>query len=278
MSKESHYLYALTFDASPRPVVFYVGHTNNPKRRETEHRASAKDLSNTEYKYQWCRQLEAVDVAWDFVVIGEIEDDEDAEYEWVLKFARDNHSKGITFIDDLPLTNMKAGDFLAEILDRTDIRTKQDIKKYRTERAARQVNYLRDEQSEDFVATERGDQFREYIQTLGEAAQAKTLEEREQAEQRAKRQVKTLNSQVRKLSLEDQTIAMIGAEIDRGTRASKAEIQDWLKLIGSHVRTMETMYDPAKPGAASPEEHKRNIEIGYQRLAELKEMLDNHSV
>jgi hypothetical protein len=213
MSKESHYLYALTFDASPRPVVFYVGHTNNPKRRETEHRASAKDLSNTEYKYQWCRQLEAVDVAWDFVVIGEIEDDEDAEYEWVLKFARDNHSKGITFIDDLPLTNMKAGDFLGEILDRTDIRTKQDIKKYRTEREqARKISYERDEQSEDFVATERGDQFREYIQTLGEASQAENAEEQKALDKRAQAYLKMINDPARQARIRAETEELMKRE------------------------------------------------------------------
>jgi len=212
MSKESHYLYALTFDASPRPVVFYVGHTNNPKRRETEHRASAKDLSNTEYKYQWCRQLEAVDVAWDFVVIGEIEDDEDAEYEWVLKFARDNHSKGITFIDDLPLTNMKAGDFLAEILDRTDIRTKQDIKQYRKEREqARKVNYER-EQSDNFVDTERGEIFREYISELGEASRAKNQAEQTAAEARAQAYLKMINDPARQARIRAETEELMKRE------------------------------------------------------------------
>ena len=46
MSK--HFLYTLVFDCDPEPVVFYVGHTNDPKRRETEHRSAARDLKNTE--------------------------------------------------------------------------------------------------------------------------------------------------------------------------------------------------------------------------------------
>jgi len=138
---EPHYLYTLTFDAEPQPVVFYVGHTNNPKRRETEHRASAKDITNTEYKYQWCRELEAVGVKWDFVVLGEIEKSDDAEYEWVLKFARDNKKNGIDFIDGLPLTNMKRCDFLEEILADKIISTREQIAAYRQQRKTRVTSY-----------------------------------------------------------------------------------------------------------------------------------------
>lgn len=213
MSKELHYLYALTFDAEPQPVVFYVGHTNNPKRRETEHRSSAKDLSNTEYKYQWCRDLAAVGVNWDFVVLGEIEDDEDAEYEWVLKFARDNKSKGIAFIEGLPLTNMKAGDFLGEILDRTEIRTKQDIKQYRTEREqAQNISYERAEQSDNFVSTERGEMFREYITTLGEASQAENAEERKTLDKRAQAYLKMINDPARQARIRAETEELMRRE------------------------------------------------------------------
>jgi len=138
------YLYTLVFDAEPTPVVFYVGRTNDPKRRLQEHRQSVKNLEHTEYKYQWARNLESIGVAWDLVVIDEIEDDEDSEYAWVLKFARDNQEKGITFIDDLPLTNMKAGDFLSEMISITSIQTGQDIREYRNAKAVRAISYQRD--------------------------------------------------------------------------------------------------------------------------------------
>lgn len=143
MSK--HFLYTLVFDANPEPVVFYVGHTNDPKRRATEHRSSARDPENTEYKYRWCRELASIGVKWDFVVVGEIEDDEDAEYEWVLKFARHNQKLGIEFIDGLPLTNMKAGDFLSEILTDRTITSREEIKQYRIKREQNKtINYQRD--------------------------------------------------------------------------------------------------------------------------------------
>lgn len=128
MSK--HFLYVLAVDADPEPIVFYVGHTNNPKRREIEHRSCAKDPANTEYKYRCCRALTEEGLNWNFIVIGEIEDDEDSEYEQILKFARKNKELGITFFDDLPLTNMKAGDLLGEMLT-NDVRTRDEIKVYR---------------------------------------------------------------------------------------------------------------------------------------------------
>lgn len=136
------FLYTLVFDAEPNPVVFYVGRTIDPKRRLQEHRRAVKDQQ--EYKYQWCRNLEAIGVSWDLVVIDEIEDDEDSEYAWVLKFARDNQAKGITFIDDLPLTNMKAGDFITEMISMPSIQTATDIREYRNAQAIRAVSYERD--------------------------------------------------------------------------------------------------------------------------------------
>jgi hypothetical protein len=126
-----NYLYALVFDADPKPVVFYVGRTNAPKRREAEHRYAVKDLTNQEYKYQWCRELEAVGLTWSLIVISEIENDEESEYAWVLKFARDNRDNGIEFIDNLPLTNMKRGDFFEEMMRDPNIQTRQDIINFR---------------------------------------------------------------------------------------------------------------------------------------------------
>jgi hypothetical protein len=138
------YLYTLVFDADPQPVVFYVGRTNDPERRLAEHRRAVKDQEHTEYKYQWCRSLESVGLVWDLVVIDEINDDEDSEYAWVLKFARDNQTKNITFFDNLPLTNMKAGDFLTEMIGIPSIQTANDIREYRNAQAVRAITYERD--------------------------------------------------------------------------------------------------------------------------------------
>ena len=140
----TQYLYTLVFDADPQPVVFYVGRTNDPERRLAEHRRAVKDQEHTEYKYQWCRSLESVGLVWDLVVIDEINDDEDSEYAWVLKFARDNQTKNITFFDDLPLTNMKRGDFLSEMISIPSIQTASDIREYRNAQSVRAITYERD--------------------------------------------------------------------------------------------------------------------------------------
>jgi hypothetical protein len=131
-----HYLYTLVFDAEPNPVVFYVGRSIDPKRREAEHRYAVKDLTNQEYKYQFCRELEAVGLTWSLVVIDKIEDDNESEYAWVIKFARDNRDKGIEFIDNLPLTNMKRGDFFEEMIANPAIQTRQDIINFRDAKEA----------------------------------------------------------------------------------------------------------------------------------------------
>ena len=138
------YLYTLVFDAEPNPVVFYVGRTNDPKRRLQEHKLAVKNPEHSEYKYQWCRQLEEVGLTWDLVTICEIDDDEDSEYEWVLRFARDNQERKIGFLDDLPLTNMKRGDFLTEMISIPTIQTASDIREYRNAQAVRAISYERD--------------------------------------------------------------------------------------------------------------------------------------
>jgi hypothetical protein len=138
-----HYLYTLVFDAEPQPVVFYVGRTIDPKRREAEHRYAVKDLSNQEYKYQFCRELAAVGINWHMAVVSEIENDEDSEYEWVLKFARHNRKNDIEFIEGLPLTNMRRGDFYEEMIAEKSIQTAADIREYRLQRieAAKAVKF-----------------------------------------------------------------------------------------------------------------------------------------
>jgi len=138
-----HYLYTLVFDASPQPVVFYVGRTIDPRRREAEHRYAVKDLTNQEYKYQFCRELAEIGVDWQMAVACEIDNDEDSEYEWVLKFARHNRNAGIEFIEGLPLTNMRRGDFYEEMIAEKSIQTAEDIKEYRLQRieAAKAVKF-----------------------------------------------------------------------------------------------------------------------------------------
>jgi len=145
-------IYALVFDTDTGPVVFYVGCTNDIERRRAEHKRNFSDVRHVEYnthKYRWCRALLDLDIPTRLeVLVDSAEIDEDSEYEWVLKFARHNESQAITFYDNLPLTNMRAGDFLEEMLRDKTVNTRDDIRVFRerkaAERAAKTVQYTRE--------------------------------------------------------------------------------------------------------------------------------------
>jgi predicted GIY-YIG superfamily endonuclease len=150
----THSLYTLSFDAPDGPIVFYVGCTNNPDRREREHKTNPFNENHAEYmtfKYQFCRMLAAKEQAYKLdVIIDDIGSDEDSEYEWVLNFARHNTENGYEFLNGYPLTNMKAGDFLSEIINRPEVRTASDIKKYKADKIAKlkAISYKRNREIE----------------------------------------------------------------------------------------------------------------------------------
>ena len=152
----AHTLYTLSFGTGEDTAVFYVGCTNNARRRESEHRTNPFKPDHNEYntfKYQFIRQLKELGVEFAFTALHEIEEEQDAEYEWVLQFARANQAVGRTFIDGHPLTNMKAGDFLSEILNRPEVRTRSDIVQYRASRANRVSSLERGESPSPRAAT-----------------------------------------------------------------------------------------------------------------------------
>jgi hypothetical protein len=117
----THAVYGLAFVIEDEPIIFYVGHTNDVERRTREHANNPFNPNHGEYntmKYRWCRQLRESQMSYDLFVIREDpEEDEDSEYAVILDVARDNQEREITFFDGLPLTNMKAGDFISEMLD-----------------------------------------------------------------------------------------------------------------------------------------------------------------
>ena len=152
-------VYTLAFQVEREdPMIFYVGTTNNFKRRQQEHRTNSINPQHSEYdtyKYQWIRSLEQLGIPYTMTQIVDVaETDEDSEYEWILRIARDNESKNIAFYENLPLTNMKAGDFLTEMLADKTIKTASDVARFRQERAERAVTYTRDPREQPELQTE----------------------------------------------------------------------------------------------------------------------------
>ena len=149
----THFIYTLSYDMGTDEHFFYVGHTDNPDRRYAEHLRDAFAVNGKSYntlKYRWIRHLASIGIEY-HMKIAEImtgEYDQDGEYEWILKAAREN-KKNQLFFFGFPLTNMKAGDFTSEILDRDIIRSRVQIKKYREikERQALEATLERGQQA-----------------------------------------------------------------------------------------------------------------------------------
>jgi hypothetical protein len=138
-------VYQLEFDVDGKTIPFYIGMSEDTKRREGEHRTRPHNPSSPEYdnyKYQWIRELDANNIPWRMNVLSPmVEDSEDSEYSWVLRVARNNKHDGIKFYDDLPLTNMKAGSLLSEMLDIPELNTAEQIRAWRERREQQRVSY-----------------------------------------------------------------------------------------------------------------------------------------
>lgn len=133
-------VYALVFNSGTRDICFYVGRTNDTARRLKDHRSKVNDPLDTTLKYRFMRELERGGYEWRMEVLTDFaEDDEDTEYEWVLRIARNNRFDGISFYEDMPLTNMKRGDFLEEMLQERDLNTAKQIREWRQVRELRKA-------------------------------------------------------------------------------------------------------------------------------------------
>ena len=93
------YLYTLSYESKP----FYVGRTNDPKRRESEHRRNWKDDDHHEDVYTFIRFLESTNRQWTFNVIVQScrsKLNREWEHAFVVKYTREGYK----------LMNMKHGD------------------------------------------------------------------------------------------------------------------------------------------------------------------------
>jgi len=150
MSKH-HHIYALQFRAGDDDIVFYVGHTTDLERRAGEHQANSQNPRHAEYeteKYQWSRSLRRQGLEFELVPLQlYASTDDDSEYEWILRQARQNVLAGISFYNGHPLCNMKGGDFIWEMMADRTIRTAKDIAEFRRRKLKieqEQRSYIRD--------------------------------------------------------------------------------------------------------------------------------------
>lgn len=185
-TKSVYHLYFLTGDEK---ITFYIGWTDDARRRSREHRNNAVNASHSEYltyKYQWIRGLNEAGIEHGLEVLVnavDIRDDND-EYETILKYARANQDRGIKFYDDLPLTNMKAGDILGELLPRRDVVTATQVKAFREQREYERKHQISYERHGDSSRAREMD----FIRELSRQSQAQAAErEARRAEREARR-------------------------------------------------------------------------------------------
>jgi predicted GIY-YIG superfamily endonuclease len=143
-------VYHLYFMVGDRKITYYIGRTGDVKRREREHRLAVKDTQEQTDKYRWSRQLEQSGIEWKMEVLSDmVEDNLESEYEWVLRAARNNRHDNIKFYNELPLTNLRRGDFLEEMLAEPTVNTAEQIRDWIAIRELRkQVEY----EARQFVA------------------------------------------------------------------------------------------------------------------------------
>jgi len=236
-------LYTLFFEAEPgNPVVFYVGHTNDVDRRWTEHITNAFNENHQEYdtyKYRWIRSLRDIGIECQMDVLHEISTDDDTEYEWILKFARMNTRLGIEFYDGYPLTNMKAGDLLEELINCEYVNTKEDITRYRQAKH-HTITYTRSDgrQAESF--TVQGAAIIAELQRTADAFRIKQHKETIKKIARRQQQQIDLADPEREAKLKQQTLDLLHRELLEGAIKWQEYNQMVYDTVGRYERWTET--------------------------------------
>jgi len=233
-------VYTLAYMDSGEPIVFYVGHTNNIERRRREHAVNPLNPEHAEYdtyKYRFCRGLLEAGIEYALTPIVEIETQLDSEYEWILKFARDNEQRGIRFFDGYPLTNMKAGDFLEDLIKETDITTADQIRHWRAERRAReQFDYERDGNAEQ---SETAQELIKLFKLQGEDLRLERYKKEARELKRLVREREMLASPERQEMIKQQTIDLLKQELLEKT-ISWYEYDAEIKRMGGYPAWTET--------------------------------------
>jgi predicted GIY-YIG superfamily endonuclease len=208
---EYHHIYGLTFNIDDMEIVFYVGHTNDLERRQEEHLANAVNPRHAEYnteKYRWCRSLREQGLEYALKPLALfIEQDEDSEYEWILRQARENIKNNISFYNGEPLCNMKAGDLLREIMANRSINTSKQIKEYR-QRRAKSLADKRTFQRGEVPQTERGKQIMLQLQKMAEQRRAIAEEQQQRQQIQADKYAAMMADPQRQEKIRIETIAL----------------------------------------------------------------------
>jgi hypothetical protein len=172
-------------------------------------------------------------------VLHEISTDDDTEYEWILKIARMNERLGIEFYDGYPLTNMKAGDLLEELVGCKYVTTKEDITKYREARR-NTVTYTRSDGKQAQSYTTKGQAIIAELHRQADTARAERHRQTIKKIARQKQQEIDLQDPGRADKLRKQTTDLLYADLLAGAIAWQEYNQMMYDIHGGYEAWTET--------------------------------------
>lgn len=217
MTKENtNSIYVLICEINGQQIPFYIGRSHNIKQRQRQHARAANDPTHAEYntyKYQMIRQIQEEGDKWWLEELYEPEEvtDKTDEYCAILQTARYNIENGYgeAFWGN-PLTNMKAGDFLSEMLQDKNLHsyTRSTVNDWIEKRnAQREVTYERENH-----APSRN---KALIDSMNKKAEEMRQAQREKTEAKIKRLERDLENTRRNSPHLVATIAEIEKEISK---------------------------------------------------------------
>jgi hypothetical protein len=243
-----HKIYGLAFiDQYDTACIFYVGHTTDIDRRFREHAVNAYNKNHAEYdtyKYQFIRSLDELNIPWSISVLEEqVTHDDDSEYEWILRIARDNEDKSRQFYHGLPLTNMRAGDFVEEMVRDRSISTRQEVGAWRERRRQqREISYIRDQtdtpQNLDAKELARREQRQQIFQDWQSA-----IRQTPRSEPDCQRYLDMLNNTERQEKIQTETVNLIMRELDLDLERNKlitpSEVETYARDLAILIQLIE---------------------------------------
>lgn len=214
-TQNNNSIYVLICEVNGQKIPFYVGRSHNIKQRARQHARAAMDTTHKEYntyKYQLIRELEHHGDRWWLEELYKPEEvtDKTDEYCAILEAARVNTENGYGRVFwGNPLTNMKAGDFLSEMLADKNLHVynRDTVNDWIQRRNAETVTYERENQ-----APMRN-------QALFDAMQEKSREMRRREQEKVDKKIERLEREIRELEkmrpLRDATISEKTQELNK---------------------------------------------------------------
>jgi hypothetical protein len=294
--KKSGIIYELRANIDDEWHPFYVGQTNNAKRRIGEHRNDAKNATDeSTLVYRNIKtHLNANDIEWNMFEVDEFNENSPADLE-------DEHIVRL-LLEGAKLWNSKKGspNWLADrqaAADDMRVRGVTSYRKYREILSLEEHNRQIMEQNEQRIQEElerskiteierRRQEQLDFAQQLADKLRAEKEQTDRQAalREKARKQKEQLDRAAREQRIKEETLRLRAEELERQqavlsmrelTGAANRdteetlELKSQIKLLGGYLETITTMWNPNAKHASTLEQHNQQIDYVSNRIKEL---------